>query len=65
MTNEAKSTVNLALGRILRMASRPTKPGDVAEYNRCRAIVLDILGDSTEPYAPNWTRDRLCGAAGD
>lgn len=31
----------LALGRILRLGSRPTQPGDVEEYDRCRAIILN------------------------
>lgn len=31
----------LAFGRILRMAARPEQPGDVAEYERCRKIILD------------------------
>jgi hypothetical protein len=35
--------VELALGRILRLAARPEQPGDVAEYERCRALILDEL----------------------
>jgi len=30
----------LALGRIFRMAARPAQPGDVEEYERCRAIIM-------------------------
>jgi len=56
----------LALGRILRMASRPSRPGDVEEYERCRAIVLDAVGrDMPADYAPNYARDRRRGAQGD
>ena len=33
----------LALGRILRLGSRPTQPGDVEEYERCRAIILTAV----------------------
>jgi hypothetical protein len=33
--------VQLALGRIFALGSRPTQPGDVAEYERCRAIVME------------------------
>lgn len=65
MTNEDKSTVNLAIGRILRMASRPTQPGDVAEYDRCRALILNLCQPVAAGYTPNYARDRLCGAAGD
>lgn len=65
MTNEDKNTVNLAIGRIFRMASRPTKPGDVAEYERCRALILDLVAPVAPGYTPNYARDRLSGAAGD
>lgn len=33
--------IELALGRILRIASRPYRDGDLQEYERCRAIILD------------------------
>lgn len=55
----------LAIGRILRLASRPAQPGDVAEYERCRAIVLDAAEPVAPEYTPNYARDRLRGAAGD
>ena len=64
MTKEENKTVELALGRILRIASRPTRAGDVAEYERCRALILDLCAPVTPDYTPNWTRDRLLGAAG-
>lgn len=32
--------VELALGRIFRMGARASKEGDVAEYERCRAIIM-------------------------
>jgi hypothetical protein len=65
----------LALGRILRMGSRPSQPGDVAEYERCRKIIMDALDpietntwdflaakhDATISYV----RDRNRGAQGD
>jgi hypothetical protein len=35
--------VCLAIGRILRLGSRPTEPGDVQEYERCRQIVMDAV----------------------
>jgi len=55
----------LALGRILRLAARPSQPGDVAEYERCRAILLDALDPQLPDYTPNYVRDRLRGAEGD
>lgn len=39
MTNE--QIMKLALGRIFRMGARASQEGDVAEYERCRAIFLD------------------------
>lgn len=60
------AVVGLAIGRIFRLASRPPQPGDVAEYERCRAIIHDTLGPGDyESKAPNWVRDRNRGAAGD
>lgn len=59
----------LALGRILRMGSRPTQPGDVAEYERCRTIILDATLGKGVPLpsadGPDYARDRLRGAQGD
>lgn len=62
--DEAK-TIDLAMGRIFRMMSRPTQPGDVAEYERCRSIILNMVGDVPTSYVPNWAAQRLSGAAGD
>ena len=58
-------TVNLALGRIFRMASRPAQRGDVAEYERCRALIMDHVAASTPDYTPNYARDYRMGAQGD
>ena len=33
--------VQCALGRIFRMMQRPSEPGDIEMYVKCRAIVLD------------------------
>jgi hypothetical protein len=67
MTNPEKTKLaQLALGRIFRLASRPAQPGDIEEYHRCRAIILDALEPSDTPdYILNWARDRLKGAQGD
>lgn len=66
---EQTKTAELALGRIFRMASRPTQDGDVAEYERCRGLIMDILHPiGSAPIADNrpcYVRDRLRGAAGD
>lgn len=35
--------IELALGRIFRMAARPERPGDVDDYERCRRIIIDAL----------------------
>jgi hypothetical protein len=60
------TTVELALGRIFGMMQRPEQPGDVAEYERCRRIVLDELAPlgPVVSYQPNYARDRNRGAAG-
>lgn len=63
-----RAAVNLAIGRIFRLASRPTQPGDVEQYEQCRALILDILDPDYSmptPYRANWARDRLTGAQGD
>ena len=60
-----QAVIELALGRIFRMASRPTQAGDVAEYERCRKIVMDLLDPITPDYSPNYARDRMLGAQGD
>lgn len=58
-------TAGLALGRILRMASRPSLPGDVEEYERCRAIIMGEIDPVQADYRPSYVRDRLKGAQGD
>jgi len=63
MTSEQARAVNLAIGRVFSMASRPEQPGDGAEYWRCRNIVLDILGDP-EDRSICFARDRGKGAQG-
>lgn len=45
MDNEKLALAKLAIGRILRLCSRSEQPGDVAEYERCRKIVLDAAED--------------------
>lgn len=65
--HEATIAMELALGRLFRLGSRPEQPGDVDEYHRLRLVALtaaDVLGTRPE-YQPNWVRDRRSGAAGD
>lgn len=57
--------VQLALGRIFRLMSRPAQPGDMAAYEAARALVLEASGEVAPPYRPNWIRDRGRGAGGD
>ncbi len=36
---EAKVLVELSIGRILRLGSRPAQPGDIEDYEHCKAII--------------------------
>lgn len=60
---ELRRLSECALGRIFGMMQRPSQPGDVAEYDRCRAIVMacaEALGKGPgRDNRPNWTRDRM------
>lgn len=43
---EAKRAfVNMALGRLFRLAGRPEQPGDAEEFYRIRKVVLDMVPD--------------------
>ncbi len=53
---DARKITELAIGRILRLGSRPTQQGDIAEYERCRSLILDN-SESLEGNGQNWTRD--------
>lgn len=69
MSADRSKVIELALGRIFRMGARPTQPGDVAEYERCRAIIMDAAAEEgIQPgtdHQPNYARDRNRGAQGD
>lgn len=64
------TTVNLAIGRIFRLASRPEQPGDIVEYERCRSIILNTLDPemaihhATTARQHDAGRDRMKGAQG-
>lgn len=60
-----REIVALALGRIFRLASRPTQPGDVEAYEEARAIVLAHAPGALGGWSPSWVRDRRKGAVGD
>lgn len=63
LDSEQRAAVNCAFGRIFAMLSRPTEPGDVAEYERCRRVVLDIVEPPIPDYRPDWTRDGAAARA--
>lgn len=65
MTVAETQTVNRAIGRIFSIASRPAQPGDVAEYERCRGLILDLCDPVTYVEVHDYARDRLKGAQGD
>ncbi len=52
--------VQLAIGRIFRMMSRPFEEGDIETFSTCRSVILNA---SQEPRddRPNWARDRMRG----
>lgn len=70
-------TIQMALGRIFLLGSRPEQSGDVAVYERCRRLILDHHYDeqnqgvdfgfavASHERAHDYARDRLKGAQGD
>jgi hypothetical protein len=68
-TNEARQLMQLAIGRILRLGSRPFQEGDIEQSEMARAAfyrAIDALGiKPARDLRPNWVRDRLLGAQGD
>lgn len=71
MTATEKQAVNMAIGRIFRIASRPEQTGDVCEYERCRLLILNILDPDMSIHHAVMAnqhdagRDRMRGAQGD
>ena len=61
MTADRTRIMQLALGRIFLLGSRPTQPGDVEEYERCRRVILDAAEPAPETWQPNYARDRNRG----
>ncbi len=60
-----RKAVEMAIGRIFRIMSRPYKKGDEEQYEEARNVVMSILGDRGEYFTVNYARDRNKGAAGD
>lgn len=62
LTPEERTICELAIGRVLRMGSRPAQPGDGAEFDRCARILKDIHGaDECRGYGaplPGWNFGR-------
>lgn len=69
MAQQTPVEVQMAIGRVLRMMQRPTEPGDIEMYYKCRNIVMDYAQESgmiiDSGYRANYTRDHLLGAQGD
>lgn len=57
--------VQMALGRIFKLMSRPSEPGDVEQYYKARAVILTISEEPSVDWVPDYGRDRLRGAQGD
>lgn len=59
----------LAIGRVLRICSRPYQEGDEKAYWEARSVLLDCapiaLGRVPDDHRPNWVRDRNRGAQGE
>jgi hypothetical protein len=70
MTEPQTTQINLAIGRIFRMASRPEQAGDIAEYERCRSLILNTLDPDMAIHHAVMAkqhdvgRDRMKGAQG-
>ena len=56
--------VQLAIGRLFLMLSRPEQPGDIETFHKILAIVLDSA-DYRPDHRPNYVAQRMTGAQGD
>ena len=43
LTPDEHQVVQLAIGRLFRLGSRPAQPGDAADFEKVRAVLLTIL----------------------
>ena len=67
MSETSKTTppeVQLAIGRLFLMLSRPEQPNDIETFHKIRAIVLDSAEHQPD-YRPNYVAQRMAGAQGD
>ena len=65
--NNAQTTppeVQLAIGRLFMMLSRPEQPNDIETFHKIRAIVLDSAEHQPD-CRPNYVAQRMAGAQGD
>lgn len=53
--------VALALGRLFLLGSRPFQPGDIEQYEACRAVILANSPNSSNNWAPDYARDHRKG----
>jgi len=63
-THTTPPEVQLAIGRLFLMLSRPEQPGDIETFHKIRAIVLDSAEHQPD-YRPNYVAQRDSGAQGD
>ena len=56
--------VQISIGRLFMMLSRPEQPGDIETFHKIRAIVLDSAEHQPD-YRPNYVAQRMAGAQGD
>lgn len=63
---EAREAMRLAIGRILRIASRPEQPGDLEEYAKAREVAMEaaeVLGvrpaSTAGAHRPGWNFGNL------
>lgn len=52
MSKDEIRLLNLAIGRLFRIMSRPYQDGDLKQYEKCREIIMDLAGSGTD-YSPN------------
>lgn len=66
--NDDQRVLTCAIGRLLRLMSRPEQPEDSAQYHMARSAALDAadrLGLGIADRRPNYAAQRHSGAQGD
>lgn len=59
---ERDRLTKLALGRLLALVSRPSRPGDVEQYEMCRAVIMGANEGRVPDYTPPQTHAAYEGA---